>query len=102
MFHHDKATAHKLIIAIEKNLRITLRITWNLPYSPDMAPSDYHLFLNLKIYLDGWRIQSNEEIVATVNNCFEKLDESRYRNAEIKLEQRYDKFIFLSNGYVEK
>ena len=34
------------------------------PYSPDLAPSDYWLFADLKNMLEGKRFGSNEEVIA--------------------------------------
>ena len=36
-------------------------------YSPDLAPSDYFLFLNLKKDIRGRHFQSNKEVVAAVD-----------------------------------
>ena len=33
-------------------------------YSPDLAPSDYYLFADLKSMLQGERFGSNEEVIA--------------------------------------
>jgi len=32
------------------------------PYSPDLTPSDYHLFLHLKEFLGGKRFDDDEEM----------------------------------------
>jgi histone-lysine N-methyltransferase SETMAR len=34
------------------------------PYSPDLAPSDYHLFLGLKKHLKGRHFSSDTEVIA--------------------------------------
>ena len=36
----------------------------HLPYSPDLAPSDYWLFAELKKMLQGKRFDFNEEVIA--------------------------------------
>lgn len=72
------------------------------PYSPDLAPSDYHLFPNLKKHLGGQRFHRNDEVIEAVNSYFEELDESYYSNGIKKLEHRYDKCITLLGDYVEK
>jgi len=36
-----------------------------LPYSPKVAPSDYHLFPNLKKHLHGRRFSTNDELKYT-------------------------------------
>jgi len=46
------------------------KLKWNvLPhpsYSPDLAPSDYHLFGPLKEHLDGKRFRNNDEVIQDV------------------------------------
>ena len=37
-------------------------------YSPDLVPSDYFLFPNLKKYIRGCHFQSNEEVTAAVGS----------------------------------
>jgi histone-lysine N-methyltransferase SETMAR len=37
------------------------------PYSPDLAPSDFHVFLHLKNFLGGWRFHDDKEIKEAVN-----------------------------------
>ena len=39
------------------------------PYSPDLAPSDYHLFGLLKEALSGRRFTSDQELKETVHAC---------------------------------
>jgi hypothetical protein len=36
----------------------------DLPYSPDLAPSDYHLFPGLKKQLKGRHFSSDTEVIA--------------------------------------
>jgi len=40
-----------------------------LPYSPDLAPSDYHLFSPLKEALRGRRFASYQELSEAVHAC---------------------------------
>jgi len=42
------------------------------PYSPDLAPSDYHLFLNVKEHLGGKRMETDEEVKKEVTQYPEK------------------------------
>jgi len=39
----------------------------NPPYSPDLAPSDYHLFTKMKVWLATQRFHTNEELLDGVN-----------------------------------
>jgi transposase len=38
------------------------------PYSPDLAPSDYHLFTYMKVWLANERFKTNEELMDGVKN----------------------------------
>jgi histone-lysine N-methyltransferase SETMAR len=46
------------------------KLKWNVlpqpPYSPGLAPSDYHLFGPLKEYLDEKSFRNNEEVIQNV------------------------------------
>ena len=37
------------------------------PYSPDLAPSDYRLFIKMKVWLATQRFHTNEEFMDGVN-----------------------------------
>ena len=39
----------------------------NYAYSPDLAPSYFHLFPNLKKHLRGMQFSSNEEVQVALN-----------------------------------
>ena len=42
----------------------------HLPYSPDLAPSDYYLSRNLKFHLRGIRFRDDDELKATTEAWF--------------------------------
>jgi histone-lysine N-methyltransferase SETMAR len=71
------------------------------PYSPDLAPSDFCVFLHLKSFLGGWRVH-DEEVKETVNAWF-ALQAASFYDAEIqKLVRHYDKCLNNGGNYVEK
>ena len=72
------------------------------PYSPDLAPSDYYLFPNLKRWLCGKRFESNDEVKLETEAYFEGLEKSFYLNGIEKLKDRYTRCIELNGEYVEK
>ena len=49
------------------------------PYSPDLAPSDFHLFAKLKEHLKGQRFSCDEEVKSAVRKCFQKQNTSFLR-----------------------
>lgn len=72
------------------------------PYSPDLAPSDYYLFANLKKMLAGKRYGSNEEVIAETEAYFEGLDKSFYKKGIEMLEKRWNECITFEEDYVDE
>ena len=60
-------------------------------YSPDLAPSDYFLFPNLKKCHGSQRFGNNEEIESAVNGQFEEHDDSHYKQGIKAIEHRWKK-----------
>lgn len=72
------------------------------PYSPDLAPSDYYLFPNLKKDLRGKRFVDDEELKAAINEHFSGKEESYFLQGIDKLISRCNKCIEVMGDYIEK
>jgi len=48
LFLHDNAPNHQALVTQKKLAYLGFHCVDHLPYFPDLAPSDYHLFLGLK------------------------------------------------------
>ncbi|XP_071448089.1 histone-lysine N-methyltransferase SETMAR-like [Hetaerina americana] len=72
------------------------------PYSPDLVPSDFHLFPELKKWLGGQRFQTNEELQDNVKTHLNSLAATFYGEGIVKLVHRYEKFLNRQDDYVEK
>ena len=59
------------------------------PYSPDLAPSDYHLFPNLKKHLRGQRFLNDEELMHATDKWLTGQSELFYFTGVEKLQDRY-------------
>ena len=71
-------------------------------YSPDLAPSDYFLFPNLKKDIRGRHFGSNEEVVAAVEEWVRDKDSGFFNSGLMALEHRWSKCIILEGNYIEK
>ncbi|GFV43189.1 mariner Mos1 transposase [Trichonephila clavipes] len=98
LFHQDNAPSHTSVVAMVKIYEIRFELLDHPPYSPDLAPSDFFLFLHLKIALRGERFSSNEEAITFVNNCFAEKNSQYYLDGL----QRWGKCVELQGDYVQK
>jgi transposase len=71
------------------------------PYSPDLAPSDYHLFSYLKNWLGSQRFNINEELMEGVKTCLSSHAAGFFDTAIQKLIPRY-KCLSSGGDYFEK
>jgi histone-lysine N-methyltransferase SETMAR len=71
------------------------------PFTPDLAPSDCHVFLHLKNFLGGRRFHDDSEVKEDVNTCFSSQAASFYDAGIQKLVPRYDKCLNNVGNYVE-
>jgi len=60
------------------------------PYSPDLAPSDFHLFGPLKEFLGGQQFSTDDEVKQPVLGWFCHTDKPFYAEAFQALVKRWD------------
>ena len=72
-----------------------------LPYSPDLAPSDYHLFGPLKAALRGRRFTSDQELNEAAHACLAAQPKTFFSDGIKKPVQRWKKCIQKQGDYVE-
>jgi hypothetical protein len=96
--------AHTHTAAITQDLIATFR--WEQfdhpPFSRDLAPSDFHVFLHLKTFRGGWRFHDDDEVKEDVNTWFASQGASFYNTGIQKLVPRYDMCLNNGGNYVEK
>lgn len=61
LFHQDNAPAHKTLVSMAAMRNCGFELVDDPPDSPDLAPSDYHLFPNMKKYFAGNQYHSDDE-----------------------------------------
>jgi len=72
------------------------------PYSPDLEPSDYHLFPKLKEHLGGMRFHTDDEVKEEVNRFLIGMAVEFYDLGIQKLAHRLPKCLDRNGDYVEK
>ena len=64
LFLHDNAPAHRALATQKKLAYLGFCFLDHPPYSPHLAPSDYHLFSGLKKQLKVRHFSSDTEVIA--------------------------------------
>ena len=70
--------------------------------SPNLVPSDYFLFPNLKKDILGRHFRSNEEVMAAVEEWVRDKDPGFFSSGLMALKHRRSKCIILEGNYIEK
>ena len=71
-------------------------------YSPDLAPSDFHLFRALKTDLRGRRFGDDKELKSAVDEWFNLKPQDFFHAGIAALEHRWSKCIEVRGDYIEK
>jgi len=103
LLHHDNARPHTAAATVEIVQQLGFKLLQqHPPYSPDFAPSDYHICGPLKEALRGRRVTSDEEVKEAVHTWLREQLKSFFSTGIQKLVERYNKCIVLQGDYVEK
>ena len=69
-------------------------------YSPDIAPSDYYLFKNMKAFLRGKNFDSDDEVITTVEEYLRNLDSEFFFNGIKSLYDRWQRVVANEGYYI--
>ncbi|GBM92555.1 Histone-lysine N-methyltransferase SETMAR [Araneus ventricosus] len=72
------------------------------PYTPDLAPSDFHLFAHMKRWLGGQIFTTDNELQTSVQNWLKTQAAAFYDEGIGKLVPSYDKCMNRNGDYVKK
>ncbi|GFV61133.1 histone-lysine N-methyltransferase SETMAR [Trichonephila clavipes] len=61
VFHQDNARPRTSVVTRQKLWELGLEVLMHPPYSPDLTPSDCHLFLLLQNFLSDKKLRSRED-----------------------------------------
>ena len=98
---HDNTPIHKCSI-VQAAVRQAGFIELNhSAYSPDIAPSDYHLFSQLKKFLRGKKFSSNDEAVTTVEDYLTDLNSEFFCKGIQSLHDRWQCMVASNDQYIQ-
>jgi histone-lysine N-methyltransferase SETMAR len=80
---------------------LVVKVLDHPPYSPDLAPSDYHLFMHQKQWLGSESFEDADRLKTGVTTRFKSLAADFYDTGTRKLVPRYQKCVEVSGDCVE-
>jgi histone-lysine N-methyltransferase SETMAR len=96
---HDNARPH----TAAQTQALIMSFGWEqMNHSPDLAPSDFHLFLHLKKFLAGQHFNIDEDVKRAVQKWLFSQAATFYDEGIQKLVSRYDKCLNNGGNCVEK
>ncbi|PNF25406.1 hypothetical protein B7P43_G09167 [Cryptotermes secundus] len=99
---HDDARPHTAAHTAETLRKLKSDVMAHPSYSPDLAPSDYHLFGPLKEALRGRRFTSDQEVKEAVHAWLAAQLKTFFSESIRNLVQRWTKCVEKQGDYAEK
>ena len=99
---HDNTPVHKLWVAQAAIWECGFEQLNHPPYSPDLVPSDYYLFCNLKAHLCGTRFTDDESLKESTEEWLKEQLEEFYFSGIGSLKDKWTKCIEVKGDYIEK
>lgn len=97
---HDNARPHTANIVKAALQELDWEVLQHPPYSPDLAPTDYHLFRSLSNHLRGVTFNNDKDLENWLTNFFESRPGDFWRNGINKLVERWEQVINNDGDYI--
>ena len=97
LLQQDNGRVHTCKVAMDAVERKGYELIPHPAYQPDLAPSDFFLFSNLKLHF-----RSDEEVMMAVEEWVNGKDPDFFCSGLMALEHRWSKCITLEGNYIKK
>ena len=98
---HDDARPHTAKTTLEVISAMGWEILPHAAYSPDLAPSDYHLFRSLQHYRVDSHFKSPVEVDKSIDDFINSKPPSFFRSGFRQLPERWQKCVESNGDYFE-
>lgn len=99
-FLHDNARPHVAKLTHEKLLQLGWAVLPHPPYSPDMAPTDYHLFRSLSNDLKEKKFDDEADLQLYLAEFFDHKSKGFYESGILSLPKRWRQIIDSEGSYI--
>lgn len=98
---HDNARPHVAALTQKKIEELGWTVLPHPAYSPDIAPSDFHLFRSLAHFLKGQQFQNDLEVKSAVSTFFHSKNADFYRDGILSLPDRWRTVVARHGNYFQ-
>ena len=99
---HDNARHHTAVHTVDTLRALKFEVLKHPPYSPDLEPSDFHLFGPMKEHLRGQKFSDDNEIMLVVQSWLKTTPKTFFLEDLRKLVDSWTKCVLKQGDYVEK
>jgi histone-lysine N-methyltransferase SETMAR len=96
----EKGEHFRHILLFAFNSGIKAEVLPHPPYSPDLAPSDFHLFRSLQNHLNGKTFKNDEELKNWLDEFFDSEPAAFFKSGMDKLPGRWEYVVNNEGAYV--
>ena len=100
IFHQDNAILHVSLMTRQKLLQLGWEVLIHQPYSPDIAPSDFHLFWSLQNSLNEKKFNSLQDSKRHLEQFFAQKDKKFWEDGIMKLPEKWQKVVEQKFEYI--
>lgn len=100
VFLHDNARPHTSLMTRQKMRELGWEVLMHPPYSPDIAPTDYHLFRALQKSLDSVKLKTCEDCENHLQQFFASKSQNFYSAGIMALPEKWGKVIDQNGTYL--
>lgn len=100
IFHQDNARPHVSKMTIEKLNSFSWEILPHPPYSPNIAPSDFHLFRSMQNFISGKIYKTKVEIKNDIDSYIPSKSEEFFSSGIKKLPERWKNIVENDGQYI--
>ena len=80
LLYHDNARPHVAARTMDFLHQVGVQLLPHPPYSPDLAPCDFYLFLETKKHLKGKRFQNEDEAIDAFRDILNDLTKNDFKS----------------------
>jgi histone-lysine N-methyltransferase SETMAR len=99
-FLHDSTRPHIAKSNREKMLKLGWVTVPHPPYSPDLAPTDYHLYRSMSDYLREKKFDDENDLKIDLANFFAQKSQEFYERWILSLIERWQQVIDSNRPYI--